>query len=208
MIFDMYVLKQILLIRYWEEEKNIYKPYVNNHLDRMNICVPTTQFKEKKIAIPLNFFFFPGFFVLSLFIFNWSIIAFNVVLASAIHHREAAIGVHKSPPSGTCLPPHRIPLGCSFQTLYRFYHLPSLPEATSPEVCVHHSLFITVWISMHICIPKQHIGWNHTKHIPLQLPLSPPSTLCTWNVSILTCAVCCICICGFITSDSQRQWIM
>ena len=35
---------------------------------------------------------------------------YNVVLVSAIHQHEWAIGVHMSPPS--LLPPHPIPLGC------------------------------------------------------------------------------------------------
>lgn len=41
----------------------------------------------------------PASFFFQKVIFNWRIIALHVVLASAVHQRESAIGVHMSPPS-------------------------------------------------------------------------------------------------------------
>ena len=39
------------------------------------------------------------------FIFNWRQLLYSVVEASAIHQHESVIGVHRSSPSGTSLPP-------------------------------------------------------------------------------------------------------
>ena len=36
----------------------------------------------------------------------------NIMLVSAIYQHESAIGIHISPSSWTCLPPHFTPLGC------------------------------------------------------------------------------------------------
>ena len=41
-----------------------------------------------------------SFFLISFFkIFNERIIAYNIMLVSAIHHHESAIGIHTTPPS-------------------------------------------------------------------------------------------------------------
>ena len=37
---------------------------------------------------------------------------YNTVLISAVHRLESAVGLHMSPPSGSCLPPHPTLLGC------------------------------------------------------------------------------------------------
>ena len=49
--------------------------------------------------------FFASDFFLNLFVFNWRIIAYNIVLVSATHQHELAIGIPTSPPSWTSLPP-------------------------------------------------------------------------------------------------------
>ena len=41
----------------------------------------------------------------NLFIFNWRVLPYNVVLVSAVAQHASATGIHVSPPSGTALPP-------------------------------------------------------------------------------------------------------
>ena len=51
-----------------------------------------------------------SFIVIYLFLIGGQLL-YNIVLVSATHPHESALGVQKSPPSWISLPPHPIPLG-------------------------------------------------------------------------------------------------
>ena len=96
----------------------------------------------------------------NLFIFNWRIIAYNIVLVSAIHQHESAIGTHMPPCSfPPPVPPHPLRLSQS-PGLSSLSHTPNS----------HWLSVLRMLVYMFLCCS---VHWSH----PL-LP-APASTVCS-----------------------------
>ena len=79
---------------------------------------------------------------------------YNIVLVSAIHQHESAIGIHMSSPSWNSLPPHRTPTHSSRLSQFE---LPVSHRKFLPAVClIHGNAYVYMLLSICHTTPFHH----------------------------------------------------